>query len=51
MSAGWVPTVLGGPDAPLAIDRSIPGVADTIESQPGKGGLHYLDRRGRPVAW
>ncbi|MFG2794431.1 hypothetical protein [Streptomyces sp. NPDC048419] len=51
MSAGWVPTALSGPDAPLAVDQSILGLADAIESQPGKGGLHYLDRHGRPVAW
>ena len=47
----WVQTDLGGPAAPLTIGQSIPGVADTIEAQAGKGGLQYLDYRGRTVRW
>src|SRR5580704_17939187 len=42
---------LGGPAVPLTIGQSIPGVADTIEAQAGKGGLQYLDYRGRTVRW
>jgi len=51
MAPGWVQTDLGGPAAPLTIGQSIPGVADTIEAQAGKGGLQYLDYRGRTVRW
>jgi NAD(P)-dependent dehydrogenase (short-subunit alcohol dehydrogenase family) len=51
MAPGWVQTDLGGPAAPLTIDQSIPGVADTIEAQAGKGGLQYLDYQGRTVRW
>ena len=51
MAPGWVQTDLGGPAAPLTIDQSIPGVADTIEAQAGQGGLHYLDYRGQTVRW
>jgi NAD(P)-dependent dehydrogenase (short-subunit alcohol dehydrogenase family) len=51
MAPGWVQTELGGPAAPLTIDQSIPGVADTIEAQAGRGGLQYLDYRGQTVAW
>jgi NAD(P)-dependent dehydrogenase (short-subunit alcohol dehydrogenase family) len=51
MAPGWVQTELGGPAAPLTIGQSIPGVADTIEAQAGKGGLQYLDYRGKTVAW
>ena len=51
MAPGWVQTELGGPAAPLTIDQSIPGVADTIDAQAGRGGLQYLDYRGQAVAW
>jgi NAD(P)-dependent dehydrogenase (short-subunit alcohol dehydrogenase family) len=51
MAPGWVQTDLGGPAAPLTIDQSIPGVADTVEAQAGRGGLQYLDYRGQTVAW
>jgi NAD(P)-dependent dehydrogenase (short-subunit alcohol dehydrogenase family) len=51
MAPGWVQTDLGGPAAPLTISQSIPGVADTIQAQAGKGGLQYLDYQGKTVAW
>jgi NAD(P)-dependent dehydrogenase (short-subunit alcohol dehydrogenase family) len=51
MAPGWVQTDLGGPAAPLTIGQSIPGVADTIQAQAGKGGLQYLDYRGKTVSW
>jgi NAD(P)-dependent dehydrogenase (short-subunit alcohol dehydrogenase family) len=51
MAPGWVQTDLGGPGAPLTIGQSIPGVANTIESQAGHGGLQYLDYRGQTVPW
>jgi NAD(P)-dependent dehydrogenase (short-subunit alcohol dehydrogenase family) len=51
IAPGWVQTDLGGSGAPLTVDQSIPGVADTIEAQAGRGGLQYLDYRGQTVAW
>ena len=51
IAPGWVQTELGGRGAPLTIGQSIPGVADTIEAQAGKGGLQYLDYRGHTVSW
>ena len=51
MAPGWVQTSLGGPGAPLTIDQSIPGVADTIQAQEGKGGLQYLNYQGQTVRW
>jgi NAD(P)-dependent dehydrogenase (short-subunit alcohol dehydrogenase family) len=51
IAPGWVQTDLGGPGAPLTIDQSIPGVADTIDAQTGKGGLQFLDYRGQTVRW
>jgi NAD(P)-dependent dehydrogenase (short-subunit alcohol dehydrogenase family) len=51
MAPGWVQTDLGGAGAPLTIGQSIPGVADTIEAQAGRGGLQYLDYRSQTVPW
>lgn len=51
IAPGWVQTDLGGAAAPLTIGQSIPGVADTIQAQSGKGGLQYLDYRGQTVRW
>ncbi|MFG3281402.1 SDR family NAD(P)-dependent oxidoreductase [Streptomyces sp. NPDC048111] len=44
-------TRLGGPDAPLSPDESIPAVADVLEAQAGAPGLQFLDRHGESVPW
>jgi NAD(P)-dependent dehydrogenase (short-subunit alcohol dehydrogenase family) len=51
MAPGWVRTALGGPNAPLGIDESIPKVVDVLLSQHGTPGLKYLDYLGRTVPW
>jgi NAD(P)-dependent dehydrogenase (short-subunit alcohol dehydrogenase family) len=51
IAPGWVQTELGGPDASLTVEQSTRGVADVIEAQAGKGGLHYLDHQGATVPW
>jgi NAD(P)-dependent dehydrogenase (short-subunit alcohol dehydrogenase family) len=51
LAPGWVRTEMGGPQASLSIDESIPNLVDTIEAQCGKPGLQYLDYRGRTVPW
>ncbi|MDI5972853.1 SDR family oxidoreductase [Streptomyces sp. SL13] len=48
---GHVRTELGGPDAPLSIDQSVPGVVDTIDRHSGEPGLRFLNHQGRPVPW
>ncbi|MEV8371707.1 SDR family oxidoreductase [Kribbella sp. NPDC056861] len=48
---GWVQTDLGGAEAPLTIDDSIPGVAATINAQAGKPGLQFLNYQGDVVPW
>ncbi len=51
MAPGWVKTALGGPNARLTIDESIPSLVKTIDAQRGHAGLQYLDYQGNVVAW
>ncbi len=51
IAPGWVRTRLGGPKAPLAIEDSIPKVAEVLLAQLGKPGLRFLDRDGQDVPW
>ena len=44
-------TALGGPDAPLIAEESIPAVVDVLEKQAGAPGLQFLDRHGEVVPW
>ncbi|MFB9839302.1 SDR family NAD(P)-dependent oxidoreductase [Actinoallomurus acaciae] len=51
LAPGWVRTDLGGPDAPLGIQDSIPDLVNVALSQRGTPGLRFLDRFGRTVPW
>ncbi|MGO9626759.1 MAG: SDR family NAD(P)-dependent oxidoreductase [Steroidobacteraceae bacterium] len=51
MAPGWVQTDMGGPQARLSIEESIPNLADTMDAQAGKAGLQYLDYLGRKIPW
>jgi NAD(P)-dependent dehydrogenase (short-subunit alcohol dehydrogenase family) len=51
MAPGWVRTEMGGPQARLSIEESIPNLVNTIEAQAGKAGLQYLDYLGRTIPW
>ncbi|TDG03862.1 SDR family NAD(P)-dependent oxidoreductase [Paraburkholderia guartelaensis] len=51
MAPGWVRTDMGGPQARLGIEESIPNLVSTIEAYQGRTGLHYLDYLGRVVPW
>ena len=51
IAAGWVRTEMGGPDARLTIEESVPNVVNTLLFTQDKPGLHYLDYLGRPLPW
>ncbi len=51
LAPGWVRTDMGGPNARLSIEESIPNLVKVIEAQQGKPGLQYLDYLGRTVPW
>ncbi|WP_280427516.1 SDR family NAD(P)-dependent oxidoreductase [Nocardia brasiliensis] len=44
-------TELGGPDAPLSPQESIPAVVDVLDARAGAPGLQFLDRHGVTVPW
>ncbi|ASD18408.1 SDR family oxidoreductase [Pseudomonas aeruginosa] len=51
IAPGWIRTELGGPDAPLTIEESIPDIVNVLLSKRERPGLEYLDRMGRAVPW
>ena len=51
VAPGWVRTEMGGDEATLSINESIPHVVDMIEANRGKAGLRYVDRFNRTMPW
>lgn len=51
MAPGWICTELGGPDAPLSVEETVPLIVDTLLEQQGRPGLRFLDRHGATVPW
>lgn len=51
MAPGWVKTDMGGENAPLSIEESVPNLVKVLLSVQGTPGLQYLDYRGRTVPW
>ena len=48
---GWVRTELGGPDARLTIEESVPSLVNVLLAKRERPGLEYLDYLGRTVPW
>jgi NAD(P)-dependent dehydrogenase (short-subunit alcohol dehydrogenase family) len=51
VAPGWVRTEMGGNDATLSIEESIPLVVDMVEANRGKPGLRFLDRFNKLLPW
>lgn len=51
MAPGWVRTELGGPDAHLSIEESVPNLVNVLLKKQGNACLEYLDYLGRTVPW
>jgi NAD(P)-dependent dehydrogenase (short-subunit alcohol dehydrogenase family) len=51
IAPGWVRTDLGGDQAPLTIEDSVPGVVAVLLSHRDTPGIHYRDYRGIAVPW
>ena len=51
VAPGWVRTEMGGSDALLSIEESIPFVVDMVEANRGKIGLRYVDRFNASLPW
>jgi NAD(P)-dependent dehydrogenase (short-subunit alcohol dehydrogenase family) len=51
IAPGWVRTDMGGADAALSIEESIPRVVDVIEAHRGKAGAHYVNYQGQTLPW
>lgn len=51
VAPGWVRTEMGGDDAALSVEESIPLVIDMIDANKGKKGLRYLDRFNTSLPW
>lgn len=51
VAPGWVRTDMGGAEAPLDIDTSIPGVVDALAARKGTRGLVFVNYRNEILPW
>lgn len=51
VAPGWVRTEMGGEEATLSIEESVPNVVKSVEAQAGKAGLRFIDRHGKTMPW
>lgn len=51
IAPGWVRTQMGGDEATLSIEESIPPVVTALEARVGKPGLKFMSRHGDSLPW
>lgn len=51
VAPGWVKTDMGGDEAPLTIEDSIPPLVDMIEARRRTGGVHFVTHENAEMAW
>ena len=51
VAPGWVRTDIGGSEARLSVEESIPLVVDMIAANSGKPGLRFVDRFNNQLPW
>lgn len=51
MMPGWVQTDMGGPDAPVTVQASVDGMAQTLANHEGAGGSMFVDFENNVIAW
>lgn len=51
MAPGWIKTDMGGSEAPLTIEESIPNLVNVLIAKKERPGLEYLDYTGSTVPW
>jgi NAD(P)-dependent dehydrogenase (short-subunit alcohol dehydrogenase family) len=51
VAPGWVRTDMGGDNAPLSIEQSIPSLTDMLERRRGAGGVAFVDYQDVEMAW
>lgn len=48
---GWVQTDMGGGEAPLTVEQSVPGLVSVVEKAAGTGDFRFVDYRGETLPW
>ena len=51
VAPGWVRTDMGGPAAPLAIEDSIPRLADVLQRRKGDGNIAFVSYEDQEIPW
>jgi NAD(P)-dependent dehydrogenase (short-subunit alcohol dehydrogenase family) len=51
VTPGWVQTDMGGDEAPLMIEESIPPLVDMLEARHQTGGVHFVTHQNTAMEW